>query len=334
VSASPLRVALVGAGRIAQTYADALARGREARLVAVADVRAEAAASLAESCGARAFATHREMLAALPLDAAIVCTPPASHPEICLDLVAAGLHVLCEKPFAIRPEDARAMVGAARRAGVRITMASKFRHVADVVRARSIVAAGTLGEAVLFENTFTAHVDMRGRWNADRAQSGGGVLIDNGTHSLDVARYLLGPLTHLQVVEGARTQGLDVEETVHVLLRSAGGAIGHIDLSWSIVKAQESYVAVHGTAGSLAVGWKGSRYRLLDSAEWVDFGRGYDKVLAFVAQIDNFARAVRGEEALRVDEEDAIASVAVMAAAYRALAEGRLVAVAAGDAGA
>jgi predicted dehydrogenase len=328
VNDAPLRVGLVGAGRIAQTYADALAHGAGARLVAVADVRTEAARALAESCGAHAFASHREMLAGPPLDAAIVCTPPASHPEVCLELIAAGLHVLCEKPFAIRPEDARAMVGAARRAGVRITMASKFRHVADVVRARSIVAAGTLGEVVLFENTFTARVDMRGRWNADRAQSGGGVLIDNGTHSLDVARYLLGPLTHLQVVEGARTQGLDVEETVHVLLRSAGGAIGHIDLSWSVAKAQESFVAVHGTAGSLLVGWKGSRYRLVDAAEWVDFGHGYDKLQAFVEQIGNFGRAVRGEEELRVGEDDAIASVAVMAAAYRALADGRLVAVA------
>jgi predicted dehydrogenase len=327
VSAAPLRIGLVGAGRIAQTYAEALGRSTEARLLAVADVREEAARSLAESCGARGFASHREMLAALPLDAAIVCTPPATHPAVCRDLIAAGLHVLCEKPFAILLDDARAMVDAARRASVRITMASKFRYVADVVRARSIIAAGTLGTVVLFENAFTAFVDMRERWNADRSVGGGGVLIDNGTHSLDLARYLLGPLSHLQVVEGARTQGLQVEETVHVLLRSAAGAIGHIDLSWSIAKAQDTYVAVYGTAGSLLVGWKASRYRLVGSAEWVELGRGYDKVLAFVDQIGNFARAVRGEEELRVGEEDAIASVAAMVAAYRALAEGRLVAV-------
>ncbi len=334
MSATPLRIGLIGAGGIAQTYADALGRSADIRLLAVADVRREAAASLAESCGARAFASHREMLAALALDAVIVCTPPATHPAICLDLIGAGLHVLCEKPFAIDVEDARAMVAAARRAGVRLTMASKFRYVADVMRARSLVAAGTLGDVVLFENAFTARVDMRGRWNAEPAQSGGGVLIDNGTHSVDIVRYLLGPLSHLQVIEGARTQGLQVEETVHVLLRSAAGAIGHVDLSWSIAKAQESYIAVHGIGGSLVVGWKGSRYRLVDSAEWIEFGHGYDKVQAFVEQIGNFARAARGEEALRVDEEDAVASVAVMTAAYRALAEGRLVAVDAGEVGA
>ena len=329
MTVTPLRLGLIGAGRIAQSYADALARSARARLVAVADVRPEAAAALAESAGARSFVSHEEMLAGAQLDGAVVCTPPATHPRLCVDLAAAGLHVLCEKPFAIRAADARAMAAAARQAAVRITMASKFRFVADVVRARSLVAAGTLGEPVLFENAFTAHVDMRNRWNADRAQSGGGVLIDNGTHSLDVARYLLGPLSHLQVIEGPRTQGLPVEETVHVLLRAAGGAIGHIDLSWSVVKAQESYLGVHGTAGTLLVGWKGSRYRLLDAPEWVEFGRGYDKLQAFADQIDNFAAAVRGEAELRVSEEDAIASVEVMEAAYRALADGRLVAVAA-----
>jgi predicted dehydrogenase len=132
----------------------------------------------------------------------------------------------------------------------------------------------------------------------------------------------------LQVVEGPRTQGLAVEETVHVVLRTAGGAIGHIDLSWSLLKAQESYVAVHGTAGTLLVGWKGSRYRLLDAPEWVEIGHGYDKLQAFADQIADFAGAVRGESELRVGEEDAVASVEVMEAAYRALAEGRLVALA------
>ena len=78
----------------------------------------------------------------------------------------------------------------------------------------------------------------------------------------------------------------------------------------------------------MLVGWKGSRYRLLDAPDWVELGPGYDKLQAFAGQIDNFAAAVRGEAEIRVSEEDAIASVHVMEAAYRALADGRLVALA------
>jgi predicted dehydrogenase len=316
---APVRFGLVGAGRIAWSYVQALARSAHAELAAVADVRDEAAVALAESAGCRSFASHAEMAQSAALDAAIVCTPPATHAAICTDLVRSGLHVLCEKPFAIRSDEGRGMVEAARRAGVILTMASKFRFVEDVVRARSLVASGLVGEVVLAENAFTARVDMARRWNSDAAQSGGGVLIDNGTHSLDLLRFFLGELADLQVVEGPRTQGLAVEETVHVFVRGARGSMGVVDLSWSIDKDLPSYLDVHGGGGTVSVGWKTSRYRLASSRDWVEFGRGYDKLQAFVAQIDNFTAAVRGDEPLVITSADALASVAAVEAAYRSL---------------
>ena len=318
----PVTFALVGTGGIAQSYAQAFEANGNAELVAVCDVRADAAKAMADRFKCAAFGTPEDLAAAGPtVDAVLICTPPNTHEEIATLFLRRGVHVLCEKPFTLTPASARRMTDEARQAGVLLTMASKFRYVEDVVKAKSIVASGILGEIILFENAFTARVDMAGRWNADPAVSGGGVLIDNGTHSVDLMRYFLGPLAEVHCVEGKRTQGLPVEDTARVFVRSAAGVMGSVDLSWSINKELDWYLNIHGSHGTVLVGWKESKYRQANSRDWVVFGNGYHKVQAFRSEIDNFARAVRGEEQLLITWEDAIASVDVIEAAYRSLRE-------------
>src|SRR5437870_4964248 len=117
-----LRFGLVGAGAIAQTCAQAFARSETATLVAVADVRREAAEALAQQVGGAAFSSHLDMAEAVDLDAAVICAPPIAHPEISVALLERGIHVLCEKPLAIDSRFARAMLAAAQRSGTTLTM--------------------------------------------------------------------------------------------------------------------------------------------------------------------------------------------------------------------
>ncbi|MBZ5593050.1 MAG: Gfo/Idh/MocA family oxidoreductase [Acidobacteriia bacterium] len=319
MSERKMKVGIVGAGRIAQTYAQVFAASDIAKVVGVADARRDAARAMAETLNCESFESHEAMAAAVQPEATVICTPPVTHPELCLFFLERGVHVLCEKPLAIDSASAREMLAAADRNGVKLTMASKFRYVDDVIRARSILLSGILGDLVLYESSFTAHVDMSGRWNSDPAVSGGGVLIDNGTHSLDMFRYLVGPLTEIQVIEGKRSQGLAVEETVHIFVRSTQGVMGSIDLSWTIQKDLDNYINIYGSHGTVSVGWKQSKYRQAGSRDWVVFGQGYNKLEAFQSQVNNFLRGIRGEEPLLIDSEDVLASVEAMEAGYRAL---------------
>lgn len=324
----PVRFGLVGAGGIAQSYVEVFDRVPGARIEAVADVVQSAAAAIASRCDCPAFDDHEALARHADVDAVLVCTPPRTHVDIALHFAERGVPVLCEKPFAVHPEDARRLIDVAAARDVLVTMAAKFRYVADVVHAKRIVDSGVLGETVLFQNVFASRVPMAGRWNADPAVAGGGVLIDNGTHSVDVARYFLGPVVEVSAVEGKRIQVLPVEDTVQMFVRAVTGAMGTVDLSWSVDKGSDTYVGIYGSDGTIEVGWRTSRYRCVGGEGWIEFGRGYDKIAAMTAQVANFCGALRGDEELQITAADAIASVEVVAAAYRSLGRDHWVPVA------
>ncbi len=316
---NPLRLGIVGAGRIAQTYAQVLAGCSSVTVTAIADTNLEAAEKLSVELDCKPFASHTHLFEAGLADSVLICSPPLTHPELSIFFLENGIHVMCEKPLAISVDAAWRMIEAARASSSVLTMASKFRYVSDVVKARSIVESGILGDIILMENTFASRVDMRDRWNSDPAIAGGGVLIDNGTHSVDLTRSFLGPLAEVMAVEGRRVQGTEVEDTAQLFLRSRDGVRATIDLSWSIDKERDSYLDIYGSNGTVQVGWRRSRYRQTTSPEWVDFGAGYDKVQAIRDQLSNFAGAIQSGESLRLTDVDALASVEVIEAAYSSL---------------
>ncbi len=180
------------------------------------------------------------------------------------------------------------MIETAEKTSVVFTMATKFRYCEDVVKAKAILASGVLGEVVQFENAFTAKVDMSKRWNSDSEISGGGVLIDNGTHSVDIIRYFLGAITDVLALETAGTQNLSVDENVKLLAKTANGVAASVDLTWGINKELPNFISIYGTNGTLHIGWRESKYKLNSSPDWNVFGTGYDKVQAFKAKIENF----------------------------------------------
>jgi predicted dehydrogenase len=126
-------------------------------LAGVADCRVDAAQRIGERMRCRSYDRVEHMLADCRLDAAVVCTPPATHADICVSLMEHGIHVLCEKPFSTDVSGAQKMQASAQQAGVRLTMASKFRYVEDVIQARSMIASGMLGDLILFENVFACN---------------------------------------------------------------------------------------------------------------------------------------------------------------------------------
>jgi predicted dehydrogenase len=276
-----LKFALIGTGGIAQTYAQAFQASDCCKLVAVADVRKESADAFAEPFAAKSYSDYKMLAESETIDAVIISTPPNTHPEIAMHFMRKGVHVLCEKPLCLTAAEAKEMIECAEKSGVVFTMATKFRYCEDVVKAKSILASGILGEVVQFENAFTSKVDMSKRWNSNREVSGGGVLMDNGTHSVDIIRYFLGSISDVLALETSGTQSLSVDENVKLLAKTANGVAASVDLTWGINKELPNFISVYGTNGTLHIGWRESKYKLNSSPDWTVFGKGYDKVQAF-----------------------------------------------------
>ena len=314
-----LKFALIGTGGIAQTYAQAFQQSDCCQLVAVADVNEDSAKAFAEPFGAKSFSDYKTLAEDSEFDAVIISTPPNTHPEIAMFFMRKGVHVLCEKPLCLSVAEAKEMIACAEESKVVFTMATKFRYCEDVVKAKAIIASGVLGEIVQFENAFTAKVDMSRRWNSDKEISGGGVLIDNGTHSVDIIRYFLGAITDVLALETSGTQNLAVDENVKLLAKTANGVAASVDLTWGINKELPYFISVFGTNGTLHIGWRESKYKLNSSPDWTIFGAGYDKVQAFKSKLENFHNAVLGKEELLTKPSDALASVEVIEAAYKSL---------------
>ena len=313
---------IIGVGGIGSAYVQSIRNSPHAELTALAETDATRRAEVADAEGCRGYATAEEMRAAGGIDAVLICTPPASHGEIATPFLEAGVPVLCEKPFTITNEEAEELVATARRHGTLLGMASKFRFVDGVLAAHELVAEGKLGDRLKFTNRFLGAVDMRNRWNSDATVSGGGVLIDNGTHSLDIARFLLGPIASLEVKVGEQKQGLDVEEAVDISFETHGGARGQIALSWNENGGDLPFLEIEGTKGSIAAGWKSAIHFDKESGEKRTCAGGYGKFVALQGQIDDFSAAIREGVPSRCQPEDAIEAVRMINAAYRSIREG------------
>ena len=207
------------------------------------------------------------------------------------------------------------MIDAAEQAGVVLTMASKFRYVDDVIAGRSDRRLpAMLGEVVLFENAFTvARRHDAAAGTRDPAVSGGGVLIDNGTHSVDIIRYFLGPLAEVQAIEGKRIQALPVEDTVHAVRAQPRRAC--MGTHRPVVEHQQGarpyFIAVYGIAGHDPASAGRSRSTAVAGARTGPCSApATTRCRRFRSQLENFAAAdPRARSRCVITPDDALASV-------------------------
>jgi len=315
-----MRIAIAGLGRAGLVHLEAWRLVPGVEVVAASDPL-PAARQRASEAGLRAYSDSLAMLESERLNAVSICTPPADHAQLAIACFERGLDVLCEKPLALNTSEALQVLRAATRKRCHLLLATKFRHVPEVILARDLIRAGEIGEPLAFEVSFCAPVDMSQRWNSQRHRSGGGVVIDNGCHAFDVVCFLFGSVKRVHATLLKPLQRLAVEDSATVQMEADRGVIGRVDLSWSLAIGRESYLVVYGSRGIMEIGWHTSRIKLAGQ-EWRAFGGSYDKIAAHRDMATCFKEVVTGSGQGWITALECLRTVATTDAAYRSVGSG------------
>ncbi len=247
-----MRFGLVGAEKIGRIRADALGGSGDCRLSAVADRDLARAREVAGRHDAAALGDFRELIAREDLDAVIVATPPDSHEEITLAALAAGKHVLCEKPLAPSVEACRRMVDASRHRGLVLATGFCQRYFPAVQFVKQTVESGAIGE-LTHVRAYAGHLglsEFREAWMYDKQSVGGGALMDNGIHMIDLVSDLLGDVAEVYGAASNAVCKLDgTEDHGIALLRNHEGKTATIEAGWNEWRGYRFSIEAYGDRG-------------------------------------------------------------------------------------
>ena len=249
--------AIVGGGVIGPTHAAALDALPNARLIAVVDEDAERARALAGSYGAEASTDLDGVLARPDVDVITVCVPSGRHAAIGVRAAQAGKHVVVEKPLEVTLQAADRLISAAGDAGVKLGVISQHRFDPGVRRMKELIESGRLGRLILGDafvkwyrtQQYYDSGDWRGTWELD----GGGCLMNQGVHYVDLLQWMMGPVERIFARCRTADHAIDVEDVATALLSFENGAVGVLEASTAVYPGMEERLEVTGTGGTLVV---------------------------------------------------------------------------------
>lgn len=326
-AAESLRVGLVGCGDISPMHLAAITGSADVVLVAVADQDPDAAREAASRHGTRSYPDLASMLERERLDVLHICTPHDLHAPMTLQALRAGVNVLVEKPVAATVAAAEEVVAAAADASVGVGVCFQNRYNTTSRRIRELLDSGSLGAVVGARASVTWSRDAayyaRRPWRGSWARAGGGVLINQAIHTLDLLQWFLGDVEEVRGQAGrlALDGIIEVEDTAAVRMRHAGGATsifyatnGHCDNAPVTVELTAEN-AVLRLDGDLTVAWSDGRTEVVGetavgAGERAYWGGGHERLIA------DFYRHVRAGQRFWIGPAEAAKTLRIIAEVY------------------
>jgi len=321
-----LQVGIVGAGLIGTKRAEAIVATGEGKLRAVADIDENRAETLARKYGAEAVANWEDLILRKDLGAIVVSVPNAFASPIVLAALKSGKHIFCEKPLGVNAKESLKIVNAAKKAKKLVKVGFNHRFHAALLEAHKIFQSGSIG-AILFIRARYGHggrIGMEKEWRFDRKTSGGGELLDQGVHLIDLARWFAGDFDRVYGVTCTKFWRTKVDDNAFALMmnRRVTVSLHASTTNWKNIFSFE----VFGETGFLQIEGKGGSYGeelLTYGRRKPEFGVPAIEVIRFPAKDSswerewlNFVRSVAGEEDLSGAAIDGLRANRIVDAIY------------------
>lgn len=251
-------VLVVGAGNISAAHIYAVEGLPNAKLIGIVGRTPERAAALASKHGVPSFASLEEAVGRPDVDIVSICTPSGAHLEPALTAIAAGKHVMVEKPIEVTVERSRRLIEAAEKAGVVVGAIFMSRFAPANAFAKQAIEEGRLGRLLQVDGYVKwwrdqAYYDS-GAWRGTKELDGGGALMNQGIHQVDTLQWLAGPVDEVFAYAGTLNhERLEVEDTLVGVLRYSNGGYGQLAAATSLWPGSPKALHVHGTEGFLKI---------------------------------------------------------------------------------
>jgi predicted dehydrogenase len=250
-------VGILGGGGISDTHARAAAAVPDLRVVAVCGKDDGRVRALAERHGAAAYTDRAAFLQHRPMELVAIGTPSGVHADDVEAAAAAGLHVLCEKPLDITTARIDHMLGAVARAGVALGVFFQDRCTPDLLAVKDAITAGRLGRPILADARvkwyrppeYYANSLWRGTWALD----GGGAVMNQGVHTVDLLLWLLGDVRRVYAKALAALHPIEVEDTAVAVLEFASGVVATLEATTAAWPGYDRRVSISGTLGTVVI---------------------------------------------------------------------------------
>jgi UDP-N-acetyl-2-amino-2-deoxyglucuronate dehydrogenase len=252
-----IQVGILGGGNISETHARAVQQTEGAEVAAVFGQNHEKAARLSKLYGGRVYESLQAFLDHKPMDMVVIGSPSGLHAEQGIAASRRGLHVLVEKPLDINLDRADALIAECERAGVKLGVFFQDRVAPGICKLKELIDAGRLGKLILVSARVKWYRPPEyysgSRWRGTSALDGGGALINQGVHTLDLLLWLLGDVERVYAKTITALHQIETEDTVAATLEFSSGVIGTLEVATSVYPGYARRLELTGSEGTLVL---------------------------------------------------------------------------------